>query len=571
MLRPPFFYQIITMKYIIIGGVAGGATTAARLRRMDEDASIIVFEKGKHISYANCGLPYYIGGVIAERNALFLQTPTTLGDRFDADVRTRTEVLSIDRTNKTIRCRHLDRDKEYEEKYDKLVLSPGSIALRPSIPGADLPGIFLLKDVFDTDAIKEYLQQIPATAPRRAVIVGAGFIGLEMAENLHHLGFQVSVVEKAPHILPVAEPEVVAQVQAHLRSKGVQLLLNESVSEFRQKNQTIEVSLANGQTIDADFVLLSVGVRPNIELARNAGLQIGSRGGIVVNDFMQTSDPDIYAIGDAVETISPLTGKPQLSLLAGPTNKQARICANNIALGNQQHYHGSIGTAIAKVFDMAVGCTGFSESTLQQEGIPYIASITHTASHATYYPENFPITIKMMFSPDNGRLLGASVSGRDGVDKRLDLIASVIAHQGTIYELTDFDHAYAPPFSSAKDAVNQAGYVAENILAERVHPIQWHQLRDMLANRSNQPFTLIDVRSFLDTKAGSIDGALNYPLEELREFIDDEDPELPVVLYCTIGLRGYIAARILQQSGFQKVYNLSGGYLTYSLMTAEAE
>ena len=551
------------MKYIIIGGVAGGATTAARLRRMDELSEIILIEKGSYVSYANCGLPYYIGNTIPERNSLFLQTPTTLGNRFDLDVRVRTEVTAINRDAKTVTCRQVDSGKEYTERYDKLVLSPGTVAIRPNLPGIDLPGIFTLRDVPDTDAIKEHLTQLTGTQ-KEAVIIGAGFIGLEMAENLHRLGCHVTIVEKAGHVMPVVDWEIAAFVQKYLADKGVTVLTDNGVSRFERDGDRNIAVLEDGQQIPADLVLVSIGVKPLTTLAVNAGLEIGTLGGIRVNRYMQTSDPDIYAVGDAVETANPLTDKNQLCFLAGPTNKQARLCADNLVEGNVHEYGGAIGTAIAKVFDLTIGSTGLSERQLQREGIPYLTSITHTGSNATYYPGSWPVSIKIQFDPATGRLYGAAVCGKGGTDKRLDVLASVIAHGGTVRDLTDFDHAYAPPFSSAKDPVTVAGYVAENILTHKTETIQWHELKEMLANKADSDFLLIDVRSFLECKAGVIEGSVNYPLDELREYVEDIPTDMPIVVYCAIGLRGYIATRILKQNGFANVRNLAGGYKTWT-------
>ncbi len=555
------------MKYLIVGGVAGGATTAARLRRMDEDAQIIIFEKGPYISYANCGLPYYIGGVIPERNSLFLQTPTSFGNRFDADVRVNTEVTSIDRKAKKVTCMNVSTGKTYEESYDKLVLAPGTMAVRPSIPGIDGPNIFTLRDVKDTDAIRTCLDGL--SKPARVVVVGAGFIGLEMAENFRHAGCEVTIVEMASQILPPVDWEIAAEVQAEVRRNGVQLMLNDSVTAFRHDDECTHVQLCGGGELEADMVLVSVGVRPNVSLAKEAGLEIGALGGITVNEYMQTSDPDIYAVGDAVETVSPLTGRRQLCFLAGPANKQARTCANNIVTGNTQSYCGAVGTAIAKVFDLSVGRTGLSEKQLKELGMPYRVSVTHTGDHAGYYPGSRPVSIKLMFAPYTGQLLGAAVCGASGVDKRLDVLAATIAHGGTAYDLTDFDHAYAPPFSTPKDPVTVAGLVAENILTEKVQMLQWHELKEMLAHRQPDDFLLVDVRSLLENRAGTIEGAENYPLDELREYAEDMDPEQPVVIFCAIGLRGYIACRILMQMGFQKVYNLAGGYKTWKSCTGE--
>lgn len=550
------------MKYLIIGGVAGGATTAARLRRLDENATIVVFEKGPYISYANCGLPYHIGGTIPERNSLFLQTPTTFGNRFDADVRVNTEVLAIDRTNKKVRVVNRANGKEYEEKYDKLLLAPGTTAVRPPIPGIDADNIFVLRDVADMDAIKAMVEKAGTNA--RAVVVGAGFIGLEMTENLHKCGCAVTVVEKAPQILPPVDWEIAAEVQHHIIDKGVKLFVNEGVTEFVHHDGGTTVRLQGGNEIEADFVLVSVGVKPLTTLAQNAGLEVGELGGIAVNEYMQTSDADIYAVGDAVETIHPMTGKKQLCYLAGPANKQARTCANNMVFGNTQKYCGAIGTAIAKVFDLSVGRTGLSERQLQTLDIPYKVSITHTGDHAGYYPGSNPVSIKIQFAPDNGRLLGAEVCGHDGVDKRLDIFATTIAHNGTIYDLTDFDHAYAPPFSLPKDPVTVAGLVAENILTEKVKMIQWYELDEMLKHKAEKDFLLVDVRSLLENRAGTIEGAENYPLDELREYAEDIPEDSTIVIFCAIGLRGYIACRILTQMGFENVYNLAGGYKTYS-------
>ena len=555
------------MKYLIVGGVAGGATTAARLRRLDEDAQIIIFEKGPYISYANCGLPYYIGGVILERNTLFLQTPTSFGNRFDADVRVNTEVTSIDRQAKKVTCMNISTGKTYEESYDKLVLAPGTTAVRPPIPGIDGPNIFTLRDVPDTDAIRTCLDALPK--PARIVVVGAGFIGLEMAENFRHAGCEVTIVEMAAQILPPVDWEIAAEVQAEVRRNGVQLMLNDSVTAFRHEDGCTHVQLRSGSELEADMVLVSVGVRPNVSLAKEAGLEIGALGGITVNEYMQTSDADIYAVGDAVETVSPLTGRRQLCFLAGPANKQARTCANNIVTGNTQSYCGAVGTAIAKVFDLSVGRTGLSEKQLKELGMPYRVSVTHTGDHAGYYPGSRPVTIKLMFAPYTGQLLGAAVCGASGVDKRLDVLAATIAHGGPPDDLTDFDHAYAPPFSTPKDPVTVAGLVAENILTDKVQMLQWHELKEMLANRQNDDFLLVDVRSLLENRAGTIEGAENYPLDELREYAEDMDPEQPVVIFCAIGLRGYIACRILMQMGFQKVYNLAGGYKTWKACSGE--
>ncbi|HNW68411.1 MAG TPA: FAD-dependent oxidoreductase, partial [Bacteroidales bacterium] len=399
-----------------------------------------------------------------------------------------------------------------------------------------------------------------------AAIIGAGFIGLEMAENLHHLGMDVTIIEKADYVLPIADWEISAFVEKHLKEKNIHLYTHNGVAEFKEVGEQTEIILENGESLLSDFVLLSIGIRARTELAKNAGLTVGARGGIIVNEYMQTTIPDIYAVGDAIEFPHPITHQSSTCFLAGPTNKQARICANNIATGNTQSYHGTIATAIAKVFDLTVGMCGLSAAELRKNNIPFSTSITHTASHATYYPGSFPITIKIHFAPQTGKILGVQVVGKEGTDKRLDVMAQVIAHQGTIYDLTDFDHAYAPPYSSTKDAVTVAGYVAENIINQQVRTIQWNELQNWLQDK-NRDFLLIDVRSFLENKAGNIAGSVNYPLDELREYLDDIPTDKTIVIYCAIGLRGYIASRILVQSGFENVLNLAGGYRTYQICT----
>ena len=559
------------MKYVIVGGVAGGATTAARLRRLDEDAEIIIFEKGAHISYANCGLPYYIGDTIKERKQLFLQTPDSFGARFNVDVRVNTEVLSIDRQNMRVHVRNGRTQKEYDESYDKLVLAPGAVPVRPALDGIDLPHIYTLRSVSDTDHIKEMVASLAAQtvgAQPTAVVVGAGFVGLEMVENLCRVGFHVSLVEMADYIMPMADYPVVAPVQSHLRAKGVTLYLRNSVTAFAEQNGKTEVHLRSGETLTADIVLLSVGVKPLTDLPRQAGLELGERGGIKVNGYMQTSDPNIYAVGDAVEFPHPLTGRSTLCYLAGPANKQARICADNLVLGNVKQYKGSVGTAIAKVFDMTIGVTGLSENYLKQNEISYQTAVIHAASHASYYPDAHQMVLKINFNPTTGQLLGGQAAGFEGVDKRVDMMASVISAQGTIYDLIDIEHAYAPPFSSAKDPATVAGYVAENILTGKMLPMRWSDLKQRIDDGDDDLF-VIDVRSALECKQGMIPGAVNYPLDELREFLDEIPTDKTIVTYCAIGLRSYLAARILVQSGFEKVYTLSGGYRTYSQCVAE--
>lgn len=551
------------MKYVLIGGVAGGATTAARIRRNDENAEIILLEKGKYISYANCGLPYYIGDVINDRDKLFLQTPESFNARLNVDVRVENEVIAVQPERKKITVRRKD-GSTYDESYDKLLLSPGATPIRPALPGIDTDGIFTLRNVSDTDSIKNYLLTHPV---KRAVVIGAGFIGLEMAENLHETGIEVSIVEMANQVMAPIDFSMATLIHKHLTEKGVNLHLGETVTGFERRNGHIEVNFKDGNSIEADLVILSIGVRPATSLAIDAKLQIGETGGIRVNEFMQTSDPSIYAVGDAVEFPHPVTGKPWLNFLAGPANRQGRIAADNMTRGNHTKYEGSIGTGIAKVFDMTVASTGLPAKRLKQMGIEYASSTTHSGSHAGYYPGAFPMSIKLTFDKHNGKLFGAQVVGFDGVDKRIDELALVLKKGGTIYDLIEIEHAYAPPFSSAKDPVAMAGYVAENIIEQRVRPIYWREILQL----DPQGVQLIDVRTADEFETGFIPGAVNIPVDELRGRLAEISREKPVVVYCAIGLRGYIASRILSQSGFGDVRNLSGGYRIYKSATEPIE
>ena len=547
------------MKIIIIGGVAGGATTAARIRRVDETAEIILLEKGKHISYANCGLPYYIGGAIEEREKLFVQTPEAFSTRFRVDVRTENEVIFIDRKKKTVTVRQSSEDT-YEESYDKLLISTGASPVRPPLPGIDLPGIFTLRNVTDTDRIKEYIN---SHSPRKAVVVGAGFIGLEMAENLHAQGAKVSIVEMGNQVMAPIDFSMASLVHQHLMDKGVNLYLEQAVASFEREGKGLKVTFKNGQSISADIVILSIGVRPETSLARAAELTIGPAGGIAVNNYLQTSDEAIYAIGDAIEYRHPITGKPWLNYLAGPANRQGRIVADNI-LGAKIPYEGSIGTSIAKVFDMTVASTGLPGKRLRLEGIDYMSSTIHPASHAGYYPDAMPMSIKITFDKQTGRLYGGQIVGYDGVDKRIDELALVIKHQGTVYNLMKVEQAYAPPFSSAKDPVAIAGYVAEDMITGKTNPVYWRELRDIeMENKF-----LLDVRTQDEFALGSLPGAVNIPLDELRDRMSELPKDRMIYTFCAVGLRGYLAYRILTQHGFDKVRNLSGGLKTYRAATA---
>lgn len=551
-----------TMRYLIVGAVAGGASAAARLRRLDENADIVLFERTDHVSYANCGLPYYIGDVIRDRERLFVQTPANFKNRFAIDARVRTEVISIDRERKCVIARNLVTGEEYQERYDKLLLSPGAGPIRPPLPGINEEGIFTLRNVTDTDTIKAYVSRFHRG---KAVIIGAGFIGLEMAENLHRLGMQVSIVEMANQVMAPLDYPMASLVQQHIRSKGVDIYLNTTVTGFERQGNLLRVLIRDGSALDADVVILSIGVRPDTRLAAGAGLKIGQAGGIEVNDYLQTSDPDIYAVGDAIQFKCPVAHIPATSFLAGPANKQGRICANNLALGNVQKYQGSIGTAVAKVFDMTVGVAGIAAKRLRSTGIDHIVSTTFSSSHADYYPGASHMTIQLAFSPGTGRLLGAQVVGYAGADKRLDLLASVIKREGTIYDLTEIEHAYAPPFSSAKDPVNIAGFAAENILAGLIRPFYWDEVRSL-----KEDSVLVDVRTPAEFQAGHIAGALNIPIDELRRRLNELPRSAPIYIYCQIGLRGYLAARILLQNGFD-VFNLSGGYRLWSICMNEKE
>jgi len=547
------------MKYAIIGGVAGGATAAARLRRIDEQAEIILLEKGKYISYANCGLPYYIGGVIAEREKLLVQTPASFGKRFRIDVRVENEVIAIDPEKKTLTIRKAD-GKEYEETYDKLLLSPGANPVKPPLEGIDSEGIFTLRNVEDTDRIKAYITDKQV---KRAVVVGAGFIGLEMAENLHHAGVAVSVVEMGNQVMAPIDFSMAAPIHQHLIEKGVSLYLEEGVTRFRRTEEGITVFLKSGKTIPADMVLLSIGVRPATALAQQAGLELGEMGGIRVDEYLETSSKDIYAVGDAIEYPHPLTGKPWLNYLANPANRQGRIVADNMALGNTTSYEGAIGTSIAKVFDMTVASTGLAAKRLKQWGMEYQSSVTHSASHAGYYPDALPLTLKLTFHPKTGKLYGAQCVGYEGVDKRIDQIAGLIKHGGTVYDLMETEHTYAPPFSSAKDPIAIAGYVASNIISGAMPVISWRELAE-----KKDEVMLIDTRTPEEFSFGTIPGAVNIPLDEMRDRLSEIPTDKPVVLFCAVGLRGYLAQRILIGRGYRNTANLIGGYKTYSTAVA---
>lgn len=549
------------MKVVIIGGVAGGATAAARLRRLDETAQIIILERSGYISYANCGLPYYIGGEITDRSALTLQTPESFWRRFRIEARVHNEVLAIHPAEKRVTVRRLGDDSVYEESYDKLILSPGARPVRPPLPGIEDNRIFTLRNVEDTFAIHDFIEQ---AAPRRAVVVGGGFIGLEMAENLTRQGIQTTLVERMTQVMAPLDFDMACGVHAYLREKGVCLCLGEGVTGFEPDGKGLLVKLEGKAPLPADLVILAIGVAPDTALAREAGLQLGLKGAIMVNDRMQTSDPDIYAVGDAVESLHFVSGEKTLAALAGPANKQGRIAADNLC-GRESRYHGVQGSAVLKLFDMTVAATGLNEAAAHAAGIAFDKTITFSASHATYYPGASNMTVKTLFSPQTGKLLGAQIVGFEGVDKRIDVLAAALRAGLTGEELTELELAYAPPYSSAKDPVNMAGYVIENIRSGLVRQYHWHDIPSLLRDGS---VTLLDVRTQAEYARGHIDGAVNIPLDSLRERLQELEPGKPVYVNCHSGLRSYIACRILTQHGFA-CYNLSGGYRFYAIISQE--
>jgi len=549
------------MKYIIVGGVAGGATAAARIRRLTEDAEIVLFEKGEHISYANCGLPYYIGGVIEDRDRLFVQTPEAFGKRFNIDVRILSEVTAIDAEAKQVTV-HTADGKEYVESYDKLLLSPGASPVVPPLEGIDSKGIFTLRNVSDTDRIKAYMAEHKV---KRAVIVGGGFIGLEMAENLKHAGAQVAVVEMANQVMAPIDFSMAALVHEHLLQQDVRLYLEQAVEGFSREGDELTVHFKSGVSLKADMVLLSIGVRAETRLAQTAGLKIGELRGIWVDEYLQTSHEHIYAVGDAIEFPHPITGKSWLNFLAGPANRQARIVADNMVLGNMLKYEGSVGTSIAKVFDITVASTGLPAKRLKQMEMPYLSATIHSGSHAGYYPGSRQMDIKITFSPSDGRLYGAQIVGYEGVDTRINQYALAIKTGATVDDLTRLEHAYAPPFSSAKDPVAISGYVAGNILAGKMTPLYWRELEQADTTK----VILVDVRTADEYALGTIGGAVNIPLDDLRERMGEIPTDVPVWLFCGVGLRGYLASNILKANGYRDVRNLIGGLKTYRAATAK--
>ncbi|MBN2039952.1 MAG: FAD-dependent oxidoreductase [Spirochaetes bacterium] len=542
------------MKLIIIGGVAGGATAAARARRLDENAEIILFERGEFVSFANCGLPYYIGNIIKNRDDLLVTTALDLKDRYKIDVRIFTEVVSIDRGKKQVSVKDLNSGKSYTENYDKLILSPGAEPAKPKIDGIDNENIFRLRDIPDTDRIKALLD---VKKPESAVIIGAGFIGLEMAENLVERGIKTTVIEMLDQFVPQVDYEMASIVQIFLKQKGVICKVQCPAKSFEKRGGRTVVVTSTGEEIECDMVLMSIGVTPENKLAKECGLDTGSRGGIIVDGSMKTSDPDIYAVGDAVEVKNFITGRPEMVPLAGPANKQGRIAADN-ALGRSSVFKGTQGTAILKVFKLVAASTGLNEKSLQKNDIAYQASYTHSLSHAGYYPDAELMSVKILFNPNNGRLLGAQIVGFDGVDKRIDVLATAVRSGLSVFDLEELELAYTPPFSSAKDPVNVAGFVASNIIRADVKSVTWNELKTLKGKVS-----FIDMRDDIELEmSGTMKGAVNIPLNDLRSSLDELDKTKTYVAFCAAGLRSYIGCRILMQKGF-RVLNLSGGFTTY--------
>ena len=551
-------------KTIIIGGVAGGATTAARLRRRDESMEIIMFEKGEFISYANCGLPYYIGDVIKSRDALLLQTPIAMKNKYNIDVRISSEVTAIHVDDKKVSVKNLKTGEEYEETYDYLVIATGSSPIKPPIPGIEGDNIFTLWTIPDTDDIKTHIDN---KNPKTAAVIGGGFIGLEMAENLHAAGLEVSIVEMQKQVMAPVDYEMAQLLHENMRMNHINLILEDGVQSFESNNGKTIIHLSSGKTIEADMVILSIGVRPNSILAKNAGIAVNEKGGIIVHDCLQTSKPNIYAVGDVIEVENFVFKDKTMVPLAGPANKQARICADNI-VGDNKKYKGTLGTAVAKVFDLNIASVGMNEKALKalgkEKGKDYDTVIINQKSHAGYYPGATPITLKLIFNKD-GKIFGGQIVGQDGVDKRIDTIATTMRLNGTIYDLSELELAYAPPFSSAKDPVNMLGFVAENIIDGLVSFIEADEL-DKHLQSGNEDYIVLDVTEEMERIVFSIPGSYHIPLGEIHKRLNELDREKLIIIYCAIGVRSYNAARVLSENGFQNVLVLSGGTSFYKSM-----
>lgn len=551
------------MKVVIIGGVAGGATAAARIRRLDENAEIVVFERSGFVSYANCGLPYYIGGVITDEEELTLQTPESFWMRFRIDIKTNHEVTDIDAAGKTVSVKNLLTGEEWKESYDKLILSPGAKPTKPNIPGLDSDKIFTLRTVEDTLRIHKYVEQ---AGPKSAVLVGGGYIGIEVAENLHEKGLDVTIVQRPKQLMNTLDYDMATLVHTNVRKKGVGIKVGSSVTGFKEEDGKIVTLIKDEEGIPADMVLLAIGVTPDSDLAKKAGLELGIKGSIVVNDRMETSDPDIYAVGDAVQVKHFVSGLDAVIALAGPANKQGRIAADNIC-GGDSRYLGSQGSSIIKIFDQTVASTGLTEKAAAAAGIEYESVVLSPASHAGYYPGAKVMTMKVVYEKGTMRLLGAQIVGTEGVDKRIDVLATAIHAGVRADKLKDLDLAYAPPFSSAKDPTNMAGFMIENIETGKVKQFHWNEVADLPRDGS---VTLLDARTVREYGRGHADGFINIPVDELRERIDEIDKSKPVYVMCQSGIRSYIGCRILAQNGYD-CYNFSGGYRFYSAVTSEKQ
>lgn len=544
------------MKTIIIGGVAGGATAAARLRRLDEKAEIIILERGEYVSFANCGLPYYIGGVITDREDLTLQTPESFKARFNIDVRVLSEAVKVSPDTKTVTVKNLRTGETYEEIYDNLILSMGAEPIRPNIDGADGSNVFTLRNIPDTLKIKNYIN---TAKPRSAVVIGGGYIGVEMAENLAQAGLKVAIVELADHLIAPLDFDMAADVHRYIKSKGIYLHLNNGVKAISGNT----VILQNGN-ITADMIIMSVGVRPETAIAKDCGIELNPRGSIVVNNKMKTNIPNIYAVGDAVEVEDFITKKPAFIPLAGPANKQGRIAADNIA-GFESVYTGTQGSAVLKLFDMTVATTGLNEKSATAAGIDYDKTYTYSASHATYYPGAAQMSIKALWDKKTLKIIGAQIVGFDGVDKRMDVLATAIRFGAKITDLTTLELCYAPPFGSAKDPVNMLGFVAENIVSGKLKQFFWHDVENLARDGS---VFLLDTRTPFEVMQGKIDGFVNIPLDSLRQRINEIPKDKPVYVHCHSGLRSYLACRILIGNGYD-CYNLAGGWRLYESVINE--
>ena len=548
------------MKTVIVGGVAGGATCAARLRRLDEKAEIVILERGEHVSFANCGLPYYIGGEITEKENLTLQTPTSFKSRFNIDVRVLNEAVAINPESKTVTVRNLKTGEEYAESYDKLVLSPGASPIRPNIEGIDSDRVFTLRNIPDTLKIKKYIE---TARPGSAVVVGGGYIGVEMAENLTNAGLDVTIVELADHLIAPLDFDMAADVHRYIKDNGIHLELNNEVKAIKERANGLTVELTNGE-IAADMVILSVGVRPETALVRNAGITITPRGTIAVDCRMQTNIPDIYAVGDAVQVRNFVTKEPTFIPLAGPANKQGRIAADNIC-GITSEYKGTLGSAVLKLFDMTVAATGLNESAARSYGIDYDKTYAYSASHATYYPGASMMSIKVLWDRQTLHILGAQIVGFDGVDKRMDVISTAIRLGAKVTDLSELELCYAPPFGSAKDPVNMIGFIAENVVTGKIKQFFWHDVAELPRDGS---VTLLDTRTAIERARGHIDGFMHIPLDSLRDNLHLLPKDKPVYVHCHSGLRSYIACRILMGNGYD-CYNLAGGWRLYESVMNE--